>query len=206
MTAPRKPIAVLVSGSGTNLQALLDWSHDPTSAFRVAVVVSDRPKVGALGRASAAGVPAVVVDWRDQPNREAFTKAVCDVVDEHGASALVLAGFMRVLAPEAMARFPAAVINIHPSLLPSFPGADAVGDALAHGVKVTGVTVHFAEEQVDHGPIIAQEAVPVLEDDTRATLQARIQHVEHRVYPQVVQAFAADRLAIEGRSVVWETA
>jgi phosphoribosylglycinamide formyltransferase-1 len=105
-----------------------------------------------------------------------------------------------------MARFPAAVINIHPSLLPSFPGADAVGDALAHGVKVTGVTVHFAEEQVDHGPIIAQEAVPVLEDDTRATLQARIQHVEHRVYPQVVQAFAADRLAIEGRSVVWETA
>jgi phosphoribosylglycinamide formyltransferase 1 len=203
MTGHVKAIAVLVSGSGTNLQAILDRAASPACAYRVAVVVSDRPGVAALDRAAAAGVPGVVVDWSSEPGREAFTKTVCDVVEEHGAAGIVLAGFMRVLAPVAMERFPNAIVNIHPSLLPAFPGADAVGDALAHGAKVTGLTVHFADEQVDHGPIIAQEAVPVLDDDTAETLHLRIQQIEHRLYPDVVEAFAAGKLAVEGRVVTW---
>ncbi len=137
-------------------------------------------------------------------DREAFTIAVCDTAEQHGAQALVLAGFMRVLAPVAMRRFPHRILNIHPSLLPSFPGSHAVEEALAHGVKVTGVTVHFVDEQVDHGPIIAQQAVAVLEGDTSDTLHSRIQVEEHRLYPEVVAAFARHRLRVDGRSVVWD--
>ena len=196
------PIAVLVSGSGTNLEALLDAAAD--AAYEVAVVISDRPGVKAIDRAEAAGVPAVVVDWSEFPDRGSFTIAVCDAAEEYGAEALVLAGFMRVLSPAAIQRFPKRILNIHPSLLPSFPGSRAVEEALAHGVKVTGVTVHFVDEQVDHGPIIAQQAVAVLEDDTPDTLHSRIQTEEHRLYPDVVSAFARHRLRLEGRCVIWD--
>ncbi len=198
------PIAVLVSGSGSNLQAILDAAARPGYPAQVVVVISDRPGVQALGRAAAAGVAAEVVAWRAHGGRAAFTAAVCDVASGHGAAALVLAGFMRILAPEAMARFPDAILNIHPALLPAFPGAHAVRQALEHGVKVTGATVHFVDEQVDHGPIIAQEAVPVLAGDDEEALQARIQAVEHCLYPEVVAAFAAGRLRIEGRTVHWD--
>jgi phosphoribosylglycinamide formyltransferase-1 len=198
------PIAVLVSGSGTNLQALLDAAADPAFGAVVAVVISDRHRVKAIDRAEAAGIPAVVVDWSSFGDREDFTTAVCDVAETHRAEALVLAGFMRVMAPVALDRFPQRILNIHPSLLPSFPGRHAVDEALAHGVKVTGVTVHFVDEQVDHGPIIAQRAIEVLEGDTTDTLHSRIQAEEHRLYPDVVAALAQGRLKIEGRSVVWD--
>ena len=198
-------IAVLVSGSGSNLQVLLDAAAaDRHFGAEIAVVISDRPGIAGLKRAERAGVPTEVVDWADYPDRAAFTAAVCDTAERHGAQALVLAGFMRILAAEAMRRFPDRIVNVHPALLPAFPGAHAVPQALAHGVKVTGVSFHLVDEKVDHGPIIAQEPVPVLPGDTEATLHARIQQQEHRLYPEVVKAFAAGRLRVVGRTVVWD--
>ena len=195
------PIAVLVSGAGTNLQALLAAAGDPGYGARVMTVIADRPQALALERARAAGIPTEVVAWSG--DRDSFTTAVCDAADRHGAEALVLAGFMRILSPGAIARFPDRILNVHPSLLPAFPGADPVRQALAYGVKVTGVTVHFVDEDVDHGPIAAQQPVPVEESDTEESLHARIQEVEHRLYPEVVNALGHGRLRIEGRTVVW---
>ncbi len=167
-------------------------------------VIADRPGAKALERSAAAGVPTHVVAWSSYDSRPAFTSAVCDAAARHGAEALVLAGFMRILSPEAMERFPDRILNIHPALLPAFPGASAVPQALAHGVKLTGVTVHLVDEKVDHGPIVYQEAVPVLPGDTEDTLHARIQTVEHRVYPMVVDALARGALDVDGRIVSWE--
>ena len=197
-------VAVLVSGSGSNLQSLLDAAQDPEFGARPVVVIADRPGIKALERAVQAGVSTEVVPWGDFTDREAFTSAVCETAERHGARALILAGFMRILSPPAIDRFPNKIINIHPALLPAFPGAHAVSAALEHGVKVSGVTVHFVDDQVDHGPIIAQRVVPVRPDDTEETLHARIQQEEHRLLPQVVKAFAAGRLRVEGRRVIWE--
>ena len=199
----RLPIAVLVSGSGTNLQAILDASATPGYSADVVVVISDRPGVEALDRAAAAGVATEVVAWDAYDDRHDFTVACCDAASVHDAGALVLAGFMRILDPVAVTRFPNRILNTHPALLPAFPGAHAVPQALAHGVKLTGVTIHFVDEEVDHGPIIFQEAVPVREGDTEADLQSRIKAVEHRRYPEVIDAFAAGRLAVTGRVVAW---
>jgi phosphoribosylglycinamide formyltransferase 1 len=202
MPDSRLPIAVLVSGSGTNLQALMDAAAEPGYAAEVRVVISDRPGIGALQRAHAGGIATEVIRW--DADRERCTEAVCAAAQRHGAAALVLAGFMRILSPLALDRFPGAILNIHPALLPSFPGAHAVPQALAHGVKLSGVTVHFVDEEVDHGPIIHQEAVPVEPDDDELSLNERIQWVEHRLYPQVVDAFAAGRITVDGRIVRWE--
>ncbi len=202
----RTPIAALASGSGTNLGAILEAAAQPGYPARVAVVISDRPGCGALQRADAAGVPGCVVAWRGAAEREAFTAELCDAADAHGAEIMVLAGFMRILAPVAIRRFPNRILNIHPALLPAFPGAHAVADALAHGVKVSGVTVHFVDEEVDHGPIVYQEAVPVLPGDTEETLHARIQAVEHAAYPRVIDAFARGLVSVDGRIVTWEGA
>lgn len=196
-------IAVLASGSGSNLQALIDATAEPGHPARIVLVVTDRPGVGALDRAGAAGIPTAVVAWRDHGDRESFTEAVCDVVEAAGAEAMVLAGFMRILAPDAIRRFPNRIVNVHPALLPAFPGAQAVEMALEHGVKITGVTVHFVDEEVDHGPIIAQEPVAVAGDDSARSLHARIQAVEHRLYPEVVRALAEGRLEVKGRMVIW---
>lgn len=195
---------MLASGSGSNLQALLDASTgSPDFGAEIVLVLSDVPGCKALARAEDAGVATAVVAWSDHPDRESFTNEVCDRVEQAGASSIVLAGFMRILSPEAIRRFPGRILNIHPSLLPAFPGAHAVPEALSYGVKLTGVTVHFVDEKVDHGPIVLQEEVPVMADDDEATLHSRIQDVEHRVYPEVVKAFAAGRLHIDGRKVVW---
>ncbi len=204
---PRDPLAVLVSGSGTNLQAILDAAAAPGYAAEIVVVISDRPGVRALERAEAAGVPAEVVAWSDfGGDRDAFTAAVCDVADKYGATGLVLAGFMRILAPVAIERFPHRILNTHPALLPAFPGGHAVEEALDYGVKVTGVTFHFVDEQVDHGPIVWQGVVPMVPGDTVDSLTRRIQEVEHRHYPEVVAAFAAGRLRVDGRTVFWSEA
>ncbi len=196
--------AVLISGSGSNLQAILDVrANDPHYPAEPVLVVSDRPDVAGLARAREAGIATEVVDWADQPDRPAFTKAICDVLDDHRVELVVMAGFMRILSEEAVRRFPNAILNIHPALLPAFPGARAVEEALAYGVKTTGVTVHFVDEHVDSGPIIAQEAVPVMGADSVATLHGRIQTIEHRLYPKCVAAAAAGRLRVQGRTVVW---
>lgn len=191
---------MLVSGSGTNLQALIDHAGD-TAGYSIVVVISDRPGVRALDRARSAGIPVDVIEWTG--DRRAHTHAVCDAAASRDAEALVLAGFMRILGPEALRRFPDRVVNIHPSLLPAFPGRTPVTDTLDHGVRVSGVTVHFVDERVDHGPIISQEAVPVEPDDTEFTLHQRLHEVEHRLYPEAVSALATGRLRIDGRRVIW---
>ncbi len=204
MPDSRYPIAVLVSGSGSNLQAILDAARRPDYAATPVVVISDRPDIAALGRAAGAGVETEVVDWADFDDRVAFSEAVVDAAERHGARALVLAGFMRVLSRSAVDRYRDRIINIHPALLPSFPGAHAIRDALAYGVTVTGVTVHFVDEEIDHGPIIAQEAVDVRPDDNEAILHARIQEVEHRMLPAIVDSFARGRYRVRGRHVIEE--
>ncbi len=196
-------VAVLVSGQGTNLGALLAaQAAGALAPARIAVVVSNRPDVGALARAAAAGVPAVVVDHRGFADRADVERALVAALAGHAIDAVVLAGFMRILTPTFLGAFPGRVINTHPALCPAFPGTDAPAQALAHGVKVTGVTVHFVDAGVDTGPIIAQRAVPVRPDDDARSLHARIQIEEHRLLPAVVQALAAGRLRCDGRTVV----
>jgi len=203
MTDSPLPIAILISGSGSNLQALIDASKRGELDCDITVVISDRHGVHGLDRAKAAGISTAVVAWSDHDSRSAFTEAICRTADDHGAKAMVLAGFMRILAPVAIDRFPNAIINVHPALLPAFPGAHAVDLALAYGATLTGVTVHFVDEQVDHGPIIAQESLPVFVDDDADSLHARIQKVEHRLLPEVVAAFGRGDLVVEGRHVRW---
>jgi phosphoribosylglycinamide formyltransferase-1 len=205
MTVSPLPIAVLISGSGSNLQALLD-SQTYGIDFVVSVVLSDRLGVKGLDRAAEAGVETELIPWSGFDSRSDFTAALCDAAQGYGAQALVLAGFMRVLTPNAIERFPDAIINVHPALLPAFPGVHAVEDAIRYGVTVTGVTVHFVDEQVDHGPIILQEAVPVYPSDDVESLHARIQSVEHRVLPVAVAAYARGILTVQGRYVLWDQA
>ncbi len=199
------PVAVFVSGSGSNLAAILDrQATDPNFGAKVVLVLSDRPGVRALQRAEAAGVPTEVVDWAAYGDRETFTGAVCDATKGHGAEAIILAGFMRILGPEAIAQFPLRILNTHPALSPAFAGVHAIREAIRYGVKVTGVTVHFVDEQVDHGPIIAQQAIRVDPADDETSLLARVQAVEHRLYPDAIDAFAKGRLRVEGRKVIWQ--
>lgn len=149
-----------------------------------------------------AGISTKVIRYQDYPGRDEFTKAV--ITETSDVDALVLAGFMRILAPIAVERFPHHILNIHPSLLPAFPGAHAIAQALAHGVKLTGVTVHFVDAEVDHGPIIAQRAVAVEPGDDEGTLHARIQEVEHVIYPEVVSDFVRGNITVSGREVIWK--
>lgn len=193
-------VGVLLSGSGTNLQAILDGAR----TYEVAVVVSDRTDAFGMERARRAGVTAVNVDPHAHEDREAFNEAIADVLREHGVELVCLAGFMRILQPNFVKAFEGRIINIHPALLPSFPGAHAVREALEWGAKVTGTTVHFVDEEVDHGPIILQEAVPILPSDDEETLHARIKEVEHRLYPEAIRLIAAGRVRLEGRHVTVE--
>jgi phosphoribosylglycinamide formyltransferase 1 len=189
-------VAVLVSGSGTNLQALLD---DPVIAPRIGLVLSDRPAAGGIARAEARGVPTLVVDPSGYADRTVFTDAVRDALVARGVDTVVLAGFMRVLGPTFFSAFRDRVLNVHPALLPAFPGAHAVADALAWGVKVTGVTVHVVDEEVDHGPIVLQEPIEVRDDDDWDSLELRVHEVEHRLLPTAVTALLEGRLILEGR-------
>ncbi|CAN5919312.1 phosphoribosylglycinamide formyltransferase [soil metagenome] len=194
-------LGVLVSGRGTNLQALIDAQLAGSLApGELSVVVSNNADAPALARASAVSLPAAVVDHRGR-SREDFEDAVLAVLATHAVEAVVLAGFMRVLTPRFIERFPLRIINTHPSLLPAFPGKDAVGQALAHGVKLTGVTIHFVDTSLDGGPIIEQAPVPVLDGDDAPRLQERIQAIEHRLLPEVVQRLAAGQLSCQGRTV-----
>jgi phosphoribosylglycinamide formyltransferase-1 len=194
-------VAVLASGSGTNLQALLD---DPTVGPAVALAVSDRREAKALDRARTAGVRAVHLDPAAHPSREAHDRELLGLLRTASIDLVCLAGYMRILSPELVRAYWGRMVNVHPSLLPAFPGAHAVREALAWGARVTGCTVHLVDEEVDHGPILAQEAVPILADDDEETLHARIQEVEHRLYPDTVRALLEGRVRIEGRRVVLE--
>jgi phosphoribosylglycinamide formyltransferase-1 len=194
-------IGVLVSGSGTNLQALLDaQARGELAPAEVVVAISNIPGVPALARATAAGVPAEVVEHRGL-DRAAFEDRLHAQLARHGVEAVVLAGFMRVLTAGFVDRYPLRILNTHPSLLPAFPGLDAAAQAVAHGAKLSGVTIHFVDASLDGGPIIAQAAVPVLDDDDARALHARIQREEHRLLPMVVRSLAAGQLSCQGRLV-----
>jgi phosphoribosylglycinamide formyltransferase-1 len=197
----RAQVAVLVSGSGTNLQALLDASDAPDYPAEVAVVLSNVPGVRALDRARMAGVPAVVLPHAGYPDRAAYDQALVDALAPYGCQIACLAGFMRLLGSTFLRAFPGGVVNIHPALLPSFPGLHAQRQALEHGVKVTGCTVHLVDEGTDTGPIVAQAAVPVLDGDTEETLRERIQREEHRLYPLALKLLAENLARVEGRRV-----
>jgi len=195
-------VGVLVSGSGTNLQALLDAARaGQLGGAAIRLVVSNKPGVRALERAAAAGVTAEVVDHKAFADRAAFEAALVERLRAAGVELVVLAGFMRLLGPTFLGAFPGRVVNIHPALLPAFPGVAAQAQALAAGVRLTGCTVHFVDAGVDSGPIVAQSAVPVLEDDTVETLTARVLAQEHRLLPRVVRWIAEGRVSIEGRRV-----
>jgi phosphoribosylglycinamide formyltransferase-1 len=182
-------IGVLVSGEGTNLQALLE------ADLPVVAVASDNTKAKALDRAAKAGIEAAALPAVEFDSRERRDEELAEWLAERDVELVVLAGYMQLLTPPFLERFPGRILNVHPSLLPAFPGAHAVEDALAHGVKVTGATVHFVDEGIDTGPIVLQEAVEIREGDTAETLHARIQEVEHRLLPEAVRLFLEGKLS-----------
>jgi phosphoribosylglycinamide formyltransferase-1 len=192
-------LAVLVSGTGSNLAALLAAQSEPGYPARVVAVISDRPDAGGLEVARAAGVATVVVRPADFADRQAWDAALARAVDAVDPAWVVCAGFMRILGPAFLGRYAGRVLNTHPALLPSFPGAHAVRDALAHGVAVTGCTVHLVDEGVDTGPILAQRAVDVLPDDDESTLHERIKVAERAMLVEVVAAAAREGVRVDGR-------
>lgn len=188
-----KTIVILISGRGSNMEAIVRAGLPA----RIAAVISNRPDAPGLKFAAQAGVRSQVVDDRGFPSREAFEGALAAAIDEHSPDLLALAGFMRVLGGDFVRRYAGRMINIHPSLLPAFPGLHTHRRALQEGVKLHGCTVHFVTPQVDHGPIIAQAAVPVRAGDTETTLAARVLKQEHRVYPLALRWFVEDRLVVD---------
>jgi phosphoribosylglycinamide formyltransferase-1 len=195
-------VGVLVSGSGTNLQAILDaQARGELGSARVVVVVSNVAGVRALERARAAGVATVVLSHKEYASRQAFDEALVATLRQHGVELVALAGFMRLLTPTFLGAFPQRVVNIHPALLPAFPGIHAQKQALDYGARVTGCTVHFVDEGCDTGPIIAQATVPVLDGDDEAALTTRILAEEHRLYPAAIRAIADGRVHVTGRRV-----
>ncbi len=196
-------IAVLVSSSGTNLQTLINQLHqDTTSGIEIALVISDRTKAFALTRAEQAGIPTEIVKAQDYNSRIDFDAEISRHIDNYAIDLIVLAGFMKLFQPPFVQKYRDKIINVHPSLLPAFPGANAVPDTLAYGVKVTGVTVHFVDEEMDTGPIIAQRTVPVYHTDDEESLHQRIQIEEHKLFPEVIRWYAQGTLTVEGRKVI----
>ncbi|NUS65114.1 MAG: phosphoribosylglycinamide formyltransferase [Saccharothrix sp.] len=194
-------VVVLVSGSGTLLQALLDAAADPGYPVEVVAVGADRDGIEGLSRAERAGVPAFAVKLRDHADRAAWDTALADAVEAHEPDLVVSAGFMKILGPAFLARFGGRMVNTHPALLPAFPGAHGVRDAVDYGVKVTGATVHLVDGGVDTGPILAQEAVVVADDDDVESLHERIKVVERRLLVDVVARLAREGCTVNGRKV-----
>jgi phosphoribosylglycinamide formyltransferase-1 len=197
-------IAVLVSGSGTNLQAIIDAAKRPGSRYRVEVVLSNRPMAKALERAEAAGIPEVTVDHKQFASRADFERAMLDKLEPYAPDAIVLAGFMRVLTDTFINAYDRRIVNVHPAILPAFPGTNASQQALDAGVRITGCTVHLVDAGVDTGPVLAQAAVPILEDDDLEHLQGRIQTQEHKLLPRVLDALADGSAVIgdDGRVLI----
>ncbi|MFP4315649.1 MAG: phosphoribosylglycinamide formyltransferase [Desulfovibrionales bacterium] len=194
-------IAVLVSGSGSNLQSLIEHIERGVLDAKITTVISNVPDAYGLIRAQNHNIPSRVVSHRDFPEREGFDEKLAQAVRESGAQAVVLAGFMRILTPTFLDAFPNRVINIHPAILPSFPGIHGQHQAADYGVRIAGCTVHLVDHKVDHGPIIIQAALPVRQQEDGDSLAGRILELEHRILPQAVQWLATGRLFIQGRQV-----
>jgi phosphoribosylglycinamide formyltransferase-1 len=195
-------IGVLVSGSGSNLQSIIDHIEAGTLDAEIRVVLSNNPDAYALERCRKHRIPSVVVDHRHFDCRENCDRKMVAILESTGVELVVMAGFMRILSPEFFRAFPHRIINIHPALLPAFPGLHVQQKAVEYGVKFAGCTVHFADEGIDTGPILIQSVVPVYEDDTPESLSTRILKEEHRIYPQAIQYFAEGGIVIEGRKVL----
>ena len=189
----RKKTGVLISGGGSNLQAIIDASRHPDYPAEVCVVISNREDAYGLNRAREHDVPAHIINHKDFKTREAFDDAMQDMLERHNTEIVCLAGFMRLLSPKFVAHWQGRLLNIHPSLLPAFKGAHAVRDALAAGVKETGCTVHMVTDELDSGPVLLQAEVPVLPDDTEETLHFRIHEAEHKIYPEALKMVALSR-------------
>ncbi|MDR3588983.1 MAG: phosphoribosylglycinamide formyltransferase [Negativicutes bacterium] len=200
----RKVLGVLVSGRGSNLHAIFDAIQAERIKAKIGVVISDNPDAMALKRIAGFGITTAVLERKNFASRRNFELAIAAELALHHVELVVLAGFMRILSPEFIRLFPGRIVNIHPALLPAFPGLDAQAQAIEYGVKVSGCTVHFVDEGVDTGPIILQEAVPVNDGDTEQTLAERILHIEHLLYPRAIGLYCDGRLRIEGRRVVTE--
>jgi len=200
----RLRLGVLASGGGSNLQAIIDRCRDGSLQAEIAVVIANNPDAGALERARLAGIAARCINHRDFAGREAFDAALVTALREAGVELVVLAGFMRLISRVLLDAYPLRIINIHPALLPAFPGLHVQQQALDYGARFSGCTVHFVDGGVDTGPIIIQAVVPVLPGDTAETLAARILEQEHRIYPRAIQLFAEGRVRVDGRSVAFE--
>ena len=194
-------IAVLISGSGTNLQSIIDKSESGDLPARVVCVISDKENAFGLERARKHRIPAFYVNPKDFAKREEHEEAIIRLLEEHRVELVVLAGYMRLLTPHMLGRYRNRIMNIHPALLPSFPGTDGYGDAWRYGVKISGCTVHFVDEGCDTGPIILQGVNPVEEDDTFESFRDRGLKLEHRIYPEAIRLYCEGRLRIEGRKV-----
>jgi phosphoribosylglycinamide formyltransferase-1 len=195
-------LGVLASGRGSNLQAIIDAIEEGRLNARIACVISDRKDAQALVRAERHGIKGIFLDPAEHESRESYDQELVECLRGHGVELVCLAGFMRILSPLFVQAFPQRILNIHPSLLPSFPGLKVQRKALEHGVKFSGCTVHFVTEEVDAGPIIIQASVPVLDDDTEDSLSRRILAEEHKIYPQAIQWIAEGRLKVVGRRVL----
>jgi len=205
-TVENRPVpllGILISGRGSNLRAIVEAIAAGQLRAKVAVVISNRRDAAGLDVARAAGIETLVMPHRDHATREAYDRGLAEALRTRGVALVCLAGFMRLLGPAFCAAFPNAILNIHPSLLPAFSGVDAQRQALEHGVKVSGVTVHFVTPELDAGPIVMQAAVPVVDADTIDTLSARILEQEHRLYPQAIARVIDGRWRIDGRRVVF---
>lgn len=194
-------LAILVSGGGTNLQSIIDSIEAGRLNAKILVVLSDNPGAFALERARKHSIPTEVVSKGDFPGKDAYNAEIARRLKSYGVELVALAGFMRIIGPAVLDAFPMRVINIHPSLLPSFPGLDVQRKALEYGVKLSGCTVHFVDAGIDSGPVIIQAAVPVLDSDTVESLSRRILAEEHRIYPEAIQLFSEGGLGVNGRRV-----
>ena len=199
-------IGVLASGGGTNLQAIIDRCQDGSLAAEIAVVITNNPGAGALDRAARAGIQTLCINHRDFSGREAFDNAVVKALQDADVELVVLAGFMRIITQTFIDAFPQRVINIHPALLPAFPGLHVQQQAIDYGARFSGCTVHFVDGGVDTGPIILQAVVPILPEDSADTLAARILEQEHRAYPRAIQLIAEGRVRVVGRQVIIDPA
>jgi len=200
-----RTLGILISGRGSNLQAIIDAIASGALDARVAVVISNRPDAQGLERARRAGIETLVMSHKGWPSREVYDRALVTALKERGVGLVCLAGFMRLLSPVFIEAFPNAVLNIHPSLLPAFPGMEAQHQAWEHGVKVSGATVHLVTPELDAGPIVVQTTVPVLDGDDADTLSARILAEEHRLYPEAIRIVLDGGWRIEGRRFVRRT-
>lgn len=194
-------IAILASGSGSNAQAIIDKAAAGVLDANVCCIICNRPGAGVIERAARAGIACVVLDHKAYPDRESYDRAVVQHLQKYDARLVVLAGYMRLLSPVFLDAFSGRVINIHPALLPSFPGVHGGADALEYGVRISGCTVHFVEEKMDGGPVIIQAAVPVNPGEDVDDLMQRIHAMEHRIYPQAIQWLAQNRISVWGREV-----